>query len=139
VNAGRWQCDLRASRSARVLNVTLFGLGGALLLSCRWPAGWAWVQIAVVILLTLQYWRNARRLQQRCGALMLDDKGDWYWRGERWQAQRTPDWLPWGVLLVLRNRRGQRWRLWLLHDSMPPDAWRALRARCFLLDGATPH
>lgn len=70
---------------------------------------------------------------------MLDDKGDWYWRGERWQAQRQPDWLPWGVLLVLRNRRGQRWRLWLLHDSMPPDAWRALRARYFLLDGATPH
>jgi len=93
-----------------VLNVTLFGLCGALLLSCRWPAGWAWVQIAVVILLTLQCWRNARRLQQRCGALMLDDKGDWYWRGERWQAQRQPDWLPWGVLLVLRNRRGQRWR-----------------------------
>lgn len=139
MNAGRWQCNLRASRSARVLNVTLFGLCGALLLSCRWPAGWAWVQIAVVILLTLQCWRNARRLQQRCGALMLDDKGDWYWRGERWQAQRQPDWLPWGVLLVLRNRRGQRWRLWLLHDSMPPDAWRALRARCFWLDGATSH
>lgn len=136
MNAGQWQCDLRASRSARALNVTLFGLGGALLLSCRWPACWAWLQATLLILLLLQCWRNARRLQQRCGALMLDDKGDWHWRGERWQLQRQPDWLPWGVMLVLRNRRGQRWRLWLLHDSMPPGAWRTLRACCFLREAA---
>ena len=61
---------------------------------------------------------------------MLDDKGDWYWRGERWQAQRTPDWLPWGVLLVLRNRRGQRWRLAAARQHAARRV-RALRARCF--------
>ncbi|WP_343552416.1 protein YgfX [Pantoea sp.] len=137
MNAVRWQCNLRASRSARALNVTLFLLCSVLLLSLSWPAEWAWGEAPLLLLLWAEGWRNERRLVQRVGCLALDAQGDWLWRGLRWQAERKPDWLPYGVLLVLRNQQGQRWRLWLMHDNLPPAEWRTLRACCFLRDEQT--
>jgi len=137
VNAVRWQCDLRASRSARALNVTLSLLCSGLLLALEWPDAWAWSKAPVLVLLLAECWRNERRLVQRVGHLVLDVKGNWLWRGVRWRAERKADWLPYGVLLVLRNQQGKRWRLWLMHDNLPPGEWRTLRACCFLRDGQT--
>ncbi len=130
---------MQASRSARALNATLFLLCAGCLLSLSWPPDWAWGRAPMLLLLLLEGWRNERRLVQRVGCLALEAQGDWLWQGARWQMQRQADWLPWGVLLVLKNQQGQRWRLWLMYDNFPPGEWRTLRAICFLRDAATPH
>lgn len=139
MNAVRWQCNLQASRSARALNVMLFLLCGTLLLSLSWPVDWAWGRAPLLLLMLLECWRNERRLVRRQGVLALDEKGHWHWRGARWQLQRQADWLPWGVLLVLQGAQGQRWRLWLMQDNLPPQAWRALRAHCVLQNDGVPR
>lgn len=137
MNAVRWQCNLHASRSARALNVAFSLLCAGLLLSLSWPDEWAWGKAVMLLLLLAECWRNERRLLQRVGILALDVKGDWLWRGMRWRAERKADWLPCGVMLVLRNQQGKCWRLWLMHDNLPPGEWRTLRACCFLHDGQT--
>ncbi|MBK0099094.1 hypothetical protein IBT49_24145 [Erwinia sp. S63] len=135
MNADRFQCDVQPSRSARALNVTLYVLVTVWLLSLEWPEGWAWGKVPLLILMLLECGRNERRLRQRKGRLVLDEQGDWHWRGTRWQLARQADWLPFGVLLTLRNQQGKRWRLWLMMDNLPPYAWRTLRACCFLRNG----
>ncbi|NIF03094.1 hypothetical protein F3J38_24135 [Pantoea sp. Acro-805] len=139
MNAVPFQCDLQPSRSARVLNVTLLLLVAGLLLSLSWPVEWRWGKAPLLILLLLECWRHERRLMQRCGRLMLDEQGNWVWGGAPWRLARKPDWLPYGVLLDLRNPQGKRWRLWLMYDNLPPYEWRTLRACCFLQEGAKPH
>jgi toxin CptA len=114
--------------------VTLSLLCTGLLLALEWPDAWAWGRAPLLLLLLAEGWRNERRLAQRVGCLVLDAQGDWLWRGIRWRAERKADWLPWGVLLMLRNQQGKRWRLWLMHDNLPPGEWRTLRAYCFLRD-----
>lgn len=135
MNAVRWQCDLQASRSARALNVTLFVLCSGVLFSLRWPEHLLIFHAPFQVILWLECWRNERRLSQRRGRLVLDEQGNWLWRGVRWQPIGRANWLPCGVLLVMRNPQGKRWRLWLMHDNLPPYAWRTLRAGYFLRDG----
>ncbi|WP_097096156.1 protein YgfX [Candidatus Pantoea floridensis] len=137
MNAVRWRCNLRASPSARALNVALFALCVALLLSLSWPDEWAWCIAPILVLLLVEGWRNERHLVQRVGCLALDVNGEWLWREARWRTERKADWLPFGVLLVLRNQQGKRWRLWLMHDNLPPGEWRTLRACCFLHEEQT--
>jgi len=122
-----------------VLNVTLLLLVAGLLLSLSWPVEWRWGKAPLLILLLLECWRHERRLMQRRGRLMLDEQGNWVWGGAPWRLARKPDWLPYGVLLDLRNPQGKRWRLWLMYDNLPPYEWRTLRACCFLHEGAKPH
>lgn len=136
MNAVRWQCNLQPSRSARWLNLALTLLCVLLLVSAPWPDVWRWGRAPLILLLLLSGWRHERRLGQRTGRLALDEKGNWHWRGRRWRPQHQACWLPWGVLLVLRPPQGRCWRLWLMQDSMPPQAWRALRARCVMQQNA---
>ncbi len=116
--------------------MALFLLVAGVLMSLRWPAEWQWGQVPVLLLLLLECWHNERRLMQRTGRLVLDDQGNWLWRGEHWRLARKADWLACGVLLELRNPQGKRWRLWLMHDNLPPNEWRTLRACCLLREGA---
>ena len=119
--------------------MTLYSLCLGVLLNLSWPPEWAWSQTAILLLLLLEAWRNERHLVQRVGYFALEAEGDWLWQGACWQMQRKADWLPFGVLLVLRNQQGQRWRWWLMHDNMPPGEWRTLRAISFMRDAPTPH
>lgn len=95
-----------------------------------WPEAWRWNKAPLLLLLLAEGWRHQRQLQQRCGPLSLDQQGIWQWDNMRWCNVRTPGWLPFGVLLVLRNEQGQHRRLWLMHDNMPEGSWRRLRACC---------
>ncbi|PIF20711.1 toxin CptA [Candidatus Pantoea floridensis] len=117
--------------------MALFALCVALLLSLSWPDEWAWCIAPILVLLLVEGWRNERHLVQRVGCLALDVNGEWLWREARWRTERKADWLPFGVLLVLRNQQGKRWRLWLMHDNLPPGEWRTLRACCFLHEEQT--
>ncbi|WP_240629268.1 protein YgfX [Pantoea rodasii] len=119
--------------------MTLFLLVMVGLFSLSWPEGWRWGKALLVTLMLLECWRNEGRLKRRTGRLVVDEQGDWLWCGTRWQLARKADWLPFGVLLTLRNQQGKRWRLWLMHDNLPPYAWRTLRASCFLHDAGSQH
>jgi len=132
VNAVRWQCKLHPARSARLINL-LSGYGGALLLICfTWHAEWHGLQALLPIAVLAESWRNERLLLRRCGELTRDGDGVWCWQGVSWYTVCPEQWLPWGVLLTLRNAQGKRWRLWLMCDAMPSLAWRQLRAHCAL-------
>ena len=119
--------------------MALLLLVAGLLLSLSWPVEWRWGKAPLLILLLLECWRHERRLMQRRGRLMLDEQGNWVWGGAPWRLASKPDWLPYGVLLDLRNPQGKRWRLWLMYDNLPPYEWRTMRACCFLQEGAKPH
>ncbi|MCL9647328.1 protein YgfX [Pantoea eucrina] len=128
MNAVRWQCSLRPSRSARLANLAA-GFSCVPLLLFVWPAEWHVLQALLSVAVLAESWRTERRLRQRCGELTRDVQGSWGWQGTRWYTARTAQWQPWGVLLTLQNAQGQRWRFWLMQDAMTMRSWRQLRAQ----------
>ncbi len=135
MNAVRWQCSLRPSRSARLTNLAA-GLSCVTLLLFAWPAEGYALQALLSVAVLAESWRTEQRLRQRSGELTRDEQGSWDWQGTCWYTARTAQWQPWGVLLTLQNAQGQRWRFWLMQDAMTMRSWRQLRAHDALSDAA---
>ena len=133
-----WQSELRLSRCARRLSLLLHGaalLPLLPLLLAPWSAAvapWWGLLLALTLLESL---RSQRRIRRRTGYLSWPPGGQLRWRDQRWHLQAVPWLTPWAILLTLRNAGGQRERLWLFADAMPPAAWRLLRQRLLMPEG----
>ena len=111
---------------ALALLMTIAGVGLMELPAAEWM-----IKPALVAVVLREGWKQDRRLRQRHGWLQRSSNRDWRWQGDSWHMQQPLYWLPGAVLLVGRNGKGKTLRLWLMQDNMSPEAWRALRARCF--------
>jgi len=129
VNAAPWQCKLRPSRQARLLQ-GVFAIG-ALLLVAGAPlpaAGWL-IKLPLMLWMMRESRQQQRRLAQRQGLLQIKGDDSWRWQGVRWRIAAPIRWLPGAALLVLRSEKGRTQRLWLLQDMMSRSRWRQFRAR----------
>lgn len=130
-----WLSELRPSRRARHLSLLLHGAALLPLLLAPWPAALAPWWGGLLVLTLLESLRSQRRIRCRTGCLSWSLGRQLRWREQRWHLQAAPWLTPWAILLTLRNARGQRERLWLFADAMPPAAWRLLRQRLLMPEG----
>lgn len=112
----------------QVLSLLAHGLLVLLILLAPWPDGYAPLWLAMLTLVVFGFIRSQRGIKSRHGEIVLHGDSHLRWQQREWRIIKPPFMLKNGILLSLREDRGDgRQRLWLASDSMGRDEWRHLR------------